>query len=290
MYYPKTQISTGLYTNGGELSFVNSPTTYQGYYYQTSNGRYFSNKTPDDTPTIELFAQSGNSNSTSSMFPEQINNNNPSNKQNYYLIKGIYSVLPLPQNTAPSPPISLSPLPTEEDYQLGEFKRYFAYKFSSYKTVEIDEFQYNQYQNEDPSVQFELYTTTQLTWLLKGNKEKVSKTNYNLVKLNESNNNLPYFYKYFQGKYDKYFQYNVNENLYSNGKTIKNSKTGKPYVGYYHIHPTKGPMVGRQHIMEAHDYLEFVTTGSTLNPLPPTTQSGSYEEPTKTITNTFGGY
>ena len=49
-------------------------------------------------------------------------------------------------------------------------------------------------------------------------------------------------------------------------------------------------MVGRQHITGAHDYLEFATTGSTFNPLPPTTQSGSYEEPPKTIINTFGGY
>ena len=42
--------------------------------------------------------------------------------------------------------------------------------------------------------------------------------------------------------------------------------------------------------MEAHDYLEFTPTGSILNPLAPTIQSGSYNEPTKTITNTFGGY
>jgi hypothetical protein len=285
MYYPSSQIVTGSYTNGGELTLEGSPTNYTGYYYQTSDGRYFSNKNPNDKPTNELFPVNKRSNSTSSMFEQPITRNN-----NYYLIKGIYSVLPYPENYAPSPPKQIIPLPTEEDYQLGEFKRYFAYKFSSYETTEIDQTQYNQFQAKDPSVQTDLFTSTEIMWLLKGNREKVNKTNSNLVKINEKNNNLPYFSKYFQDRYDKYFQYGSNENIYSDGKEIKSKKTGKPYVGYYHIHPTKGPMVGRQHTMEAHDYLEFTPTGSILNPLTPTIQSGSYNEPTKTITNTFGGY
>ena len=39
-YYPKSQIITNLYTNGEELSEDNQ-VTYTGFYYKTSDNRYF---------------------------------------------------------------------------------------------------------------------------------------------------------------------------------------------------------------------------------------------------------
>tara|TARA_R110000744_G_scaffold214536_2_gene333311 strand:+ start:184 stop:1047 length:864 start_codon:yes stop_codon:yes gene_type:complete len=287
MYYPQSQIITGLYTSGNEFSFLNARSSYQGYYYQTSDGKYFSNKSPNDTPTSQLFPTDTRSNNTSSITPIS-----PTKKgnNNYYLIKGIYSVIPEPNNISPAPPSQISPLPTEEEYKLGEFNRYFAYKSSTNQTTEVTKFEYNQFLAKDPNLQVELYTPVTVKWVLRGTKENVYKANSNLVKLKETRENVPGFSKYFKGKYDQYYRFSKNENLYSDGKELKYSKSKKPYIGYYHIHPTKGPMVGRQHIMEAHDYLEFTSTGSILNPLPPTIQSGSYEEPSKTITNTFGGY
>ena len=73
MYYPKSQITTDLYTSGGELLLRNS--SYSGYYYQTSDGRYFSNKSPDDIPTYELFPINDNTNATSSLSPIVPTNN-----------------------------------------------------------------------------------------------------------------------------------------------------------------------------------------------------------------------
>ena len=43
-------------------------------------------------------------------------------------------------------------------------------------------------------------------------------------------------------------------NLYTSGGEYKTSTTDD-YVGYYHIHKDKGPMVGKRHIPEEHDYL-----------------------------------
>ena len=54
MYFPKSQVKTNLYTNGGEYSFVGSTNPYRGYYYQTSDSRYFSGRTPNESPSIEL--------------------------------------------------------------------------------------------------------------------------------------------------------------------------------------------------------------------------------------------
>ena len=54
MYYPKSQIKSNLYTNGEE--YINSITniTYRGYYYELSNGKSYTGKTPEDGPNILL--------------------------------------------------------------------------------------------------------------------------------------------------------------------------------------------------------------------------------------------
>jgi hypothetical protein len=58
-YYPLSQIKTNLYTNGGEFSSINNDldrlSEYKGYYWKTSDGKYFSGKTPQDLPTFQLY-------------------------------------------------------------------------------------------------------------------------------------------------------------------------------------------------------------------------------------------
>jgi hypothetical protein len=59
-YYPKSQIKTNLYTNGGEytlLSNLNSSTLsdYTGYYFKTSTGQTFTGKSPSDVPNRPLY-------------------------------------------------------------------------------------------------------------------------------------------------------------------------------------------------------------------------------------------
>ena len=54
MYFPKSQIIENLYTNGGELKPFNTETEYTGYYFRTSDNRFFSGKNPDDTPNVPL--------------------------------------------------------------------------------------------------------------------------------------------------------------------------------------------------------------------------------------------
>ena len=53
-YYPKSQITTNLYTNGGELFVQSTGQPYSGYYYRLSNGQLFSGKTPQDLPNFPL--------------------------------------------------------------------------------------------------------------------------------------------------------------------------------------------------------------------------------------------
>jgi len=53
-YYPKSQVKTNLYTNGGELAYALNLEPYAGYYYQTSDGKYFSGKSPSSPASQEL--------------------------------------------------------------------------------------------------------------------------------------------------------------------------------------------------------------------------------------------
>lgn len=293
MYYPKSQITTNLKTNGDEFQNPSTNLPYVGYYYITSNGDVFSNKSPNDKPTFRLTPLSTSTIEENPYLLEAQNTDAfflEGNRDSYYEIEkgGIYSVTP-DNPDAPSPPIQVSPQPTPQDYELGEFTRYFGYKGSSYKTIETTKFQFNLLQNKSSIIQYDLFTPVSITWMLGGNKESTAKTNFNLVKLKEKNQNLPFFSKYFEGRYNQYFKFSKNENLYSNGKELIYSNSRKPYIGFYHIHPEKGPMVGAQHTKKDHDYLEFLPTGSTLNPLPASPQSGSYVEPKKEVNISIGG-
>jgi len=53
-YYPKSQIKTNLYAESGKFVKASDNTPYVGYYWQTSQGEYWSGKTPQDIPTIKL--------------------------------------------------------------------------------------------------------------------------------------------------------------------------------------------------------------------------------------------
>ena len=71
-------------------------------------------------------------------------------------------------------------------------------------------------------------------------------------------------------------------NLYTSGGEYKTSTTDD-YVGYYHIHKDKGPMVGKRHIPEEHDYLYPISSPSNPSPSPsPSPSNPSPSNPTMT--------
>ena len=47
----------------------------------------------------------------------------------------------------------------------------------------------------------------------------------------------------------------IEENLYTSGNEYIIESTGEMYIGFYHIHPEKGAMVGPLHVDTPHDYL-----------------------------------
>ena len=79
MYFPLSQIKPNLYTNGGEYILSTTRKEYKGYYFETSNGKKLTGKTPQDGPNIILLNLSPTNdipNNNSQYFNESITLNN----------------------------------------------------------------------------------------------------------------------------------------------------------------------------------------------------------------------
>ena len=55
MYYPKSQIKPNLFTNGDQYVYLRDETNYIGFYYSTSDGRYFTGKVLIMAQILNLF-------------------------------------------------------------------------------------------------------------------------------------------------------------------------------------------------------------------------------------------
>ena len=63
MYYPQSQIIVNLYTNGQEFIIKSSEENYIGNYWKTSDGKYFTGKTPESKNIQELIVSTSTINS-----------------------------------------------------------------------------------------------------------------------------------------------------------------------------------------------------------------------------------
>jgi len=213
-YYPKSQIKSGLYTSGGEYSLVPPPNNinasqYVGYYYQVSNGSLYTGKTPQDglsQPLYRINSLSTSLNSTpssvqlytidyySSPFSTEgnINNNQYVKTTNTYPISRLI------------PPFNLT-LPSQNDYSLGVFSRYFCKKNNENKYLEIDQTTYQDLNTKKPTIAWDLYTPITTLWYLSGDKDTIYKANKGLIGLIEKNQKWYGFTQYFKDNFLQYY-------------------------------------------------------------------------------------
>jgi hypothetical protein len=284
MYYPKSQIKTNLYTNGGEYILSTSKIEYKGYYYEISNGNKYTGKTPNNRPNILLLP------STTPQLPLPTNYsspnslitlNNPDDTNPYYPSYDLNYVKNTPSRLIPS----FNPtLPTPQEKQNGQYTRYFCKKTNELKYLEIDKETYDQLKTKNPKIAWDLYEPASLLWVIKGNQETVFNTNKAAVFKIEQNQRWNGFSQYFKENYSKYYESSTISNLYTAGGEFT-TKNGQNYIGFYHIHDGTTPMVGKTHINTPHDVLTPIkkspsitqTTSSvviTTTPTPPTTSGG----------------
>jgi hypothetical protein len=216
MYYPKSQITPNIYTNGGEFVLNTDKSDYTGYYFKVSTGKYFTGRNQDDRPNVELLPITSLSQDSNTSPNPNINVNvlsldnsnfvttqyevNTDEVLNYFALKNL-NIYDPPKSFIPY----YSPvLPSNQDYQNGEFRRFFCKKTNEIQYIEIDVPTYNKLIAQDPQILWQLYTPFNITWKLTGTIQEVVRTNYNIVQLASKTKNLPMLGNYLNSNYIKY--------------------------------------------------------------------------------------
>jgi hypothetical protein len=196
MYFPKSQIKSNLFTNGNEYILSTTQQEYKGYYYETSNGKKYTGKTPQDGQNILLLPLP-----SITLTNPQIDPSIPSTST---------LITPVNPNISKSLPERSLPqynptLPTQKDISLGVFQRFFCKKNNELIYMEINQSTYSQLKAKSSQIAWDLYTPIDTLWYMKGDREKVYNTNKNLISLIEQKQKWYGFSQYFKEDFSKYY-------------------------------------------------------------------------------------
>lgn len=199
MYYPLSQIKPNLYTNGGEFIILSTKENYIGYYFKTSTGEYFTGRNQNDLPNQPLTPSDVLSPSTSP-FVESIT------VENINIFNVEYDILKnININQTTLLPTYAPTYPSSQDYQVGEFRRFFCKKTNEIQYIEIDPKQYSLLAFKDSQILWQLYTPFNIPWTISGQVEEAERVNKNIVELTMKQLKLPRFNDYLKNDYLKYF-------------------------------------------------------------------------------------
>lgn len=195
-YFPKSQIETNLYTNGGEYLLSTTQEAYIGYYYKTSLGQRYTGKTPQDGPNILLQIIN------KSLDQPDIADGGPSPLYNEIIYTDVSLV--------PFPPSRFIPqfnptLPTDKDKSLGVFSRYFCKKNNELIYKEINKETFTKLRQQSQDIAWDLYTPQTILWYIKGDKEKTYNANKGMVVSLEQKQNWYGFSQYLKEDYLRYY-------------------------------------------------------------------------------------
>ena len=255
MYYPKSQITTNLYTNGDELFIKSNNLNYIGYYYKLSTGKTFAGKKPS-TGIIELVPREDLDFSSTSAeeditkvisvlnFPSDPDPEGlyPNPDENFFTIKnnGPYSnLIPLPE--VRKIPSHYTPIVTQSDINVGEILRYYAKKTNNTLYLEISPDDFLALKTGNPKIAFDLYECVSIPWSLTDEADEI---NRKLVNNIERNRRWYGFHHYFKGRFGN--DEGLPESLYTNGgEFLLPNRTN--YIGFYHFMPDGRVMSGKFH-------------------------------------------
>jgi len=197
-YFPKSSTKNNLYSNG-ELFNSKTRDPYVGYYYETYNGKYFAGRNPNELNTqIELIVITSEE---SDLFQIQDLRFSTLDNINYSILKGESQQL---EKLQPLP--NFVPFPTPQNYQIGEFQRYFAKKINEEKYTEISLTTFNDLKTQNPKYLFSQYIQFSLPWRLTGEKEQVARTNKNIIELTERQNSLLFLGRFLKFNYLQFYK------------------------------------------------------------------------------------
>ena len=220
MYIPKNRLITDLKTNQGEFVYKGTNTSYNGFYWKSYDGKYFTGKNPNDLPSIEILPQINTDlpinapSLTVAPFYTNIVNNNEGDFLEFIVnseIDLISEYIPLKNidiATVKLLPSQYYPTPTQDDYNLGAFSRYFVVKANENIYLEINKDTYDNINNQSPDWAWELYTPFSILWTLIGERNTVFITNRNITQLTEQRLKRRGLQEFLKRNYLKFYKTN----------------------------------------------------------------------------------
>lgn len=193
-YYPKSQIKTDLYTKGGQFQLKSTKKEYIGYYWKNSKGEIFTKRNPNvgGSESLEIIPK------VSLPSPSTITYSKGNDVYNTLKKVDITKSLLLPSYSKPSP--------TNQDYELGNFTRYFAKKTNENIYIETSQEIYDKFVQKDERYAYGSYITFSLIWTLTGGANQVADTNKNIVILIEQNNKITGLKEYLKFNYLEFYR------------------------------------------------------------------------------------
>lgn len=238
MYLPKSKYNIKE-TPGDELVVKATREPYAGSYLELSNGQYFAgNNIVNKGPELILI-----SSSTDRRFGTSFNFSRHKilNENTFDSLKKYKQILPF------------KPQPTEEDYDKRFFTRYYAKRINS-KTgyFEISSQVFEDIIGKEGTYDYNLYQVSSIKWVLMGNVKIANK------KILEKQERISPGISLIFPTLNEYEKPELLENQLANpGELVYRDNINQEYVGYYHVHPEKGPMEGALHTENPHALLAF---------------------------------
>lgn len=151
------------------------------------------------------------------------------------------------------------PVPTESNYEEGFLYRYFVQKINDTSSImEINKDDYDSANTDNrQGVDKGIYNIIEMQWTIAGPIADARKANDRVIIF--ANTNMPGIGSYLTDldefhKLAGTINADVEIGLYTPGREFL-LPDGQEYIGQYHVHPDKGPMVGSEHVLESHERL-----------------------------------
>ena len=219
MYIPKNRIKPNLYTPGNEFLIKSSGESYRGYYHSLYTGKFYTGKTQNASNIREIIRYEVPELEGTPNLPQNLENTNvialflndpdPLVNEDKWNQKDIVTFLELngkstidddPKNT----PYQSYPKPTEDDYKLGTFTRYFAVKVNENTFLELNEEVYKKLTKQDTNWTWELWNCFKIQWTLIGGIKEIGSANRNQVLITEQRLKRKGLQAFLRGDYVKF--------------------------------------------------------------------------------------
>jgi hypothetical protein len=197
MYYPKSQIITNLYTNGDKYALQRTPNIpYTGYYYIVSTGEVFSGRNPNDGIPQRLV----------SISTKEYSSGADPDPNDFSYLSSQYDTIRQQNGIPQSLDSLLEPKYIKPTPQYPSFTRYFVKKANELQFIETNSDIYNKILSKDKTYNWPIYVPFTILWTTSGGSiETVTRTNKNIVLLEEQRKKLYGLSNYFKN-YSEFYR------------------------------------------------------------------------------------